>query len=177
MRSPRPIHEPEPHAAALACLRAGVDRDAGFIGGNTALHSAAKEGRMVGVLPHLLAAGADPNRRNCGDFTPLQEAAARMRGRVDVLLRLLAAGGDPNAHGFKGYTALHWATIAAFDRVRPLELLLASGADVAILNNDRNTPLDVARRRSSRYPRAPVAGKVIDLLAAAGRQHGAAGTR
>ena len=95
-------------------MRAGGDPDAGFIYGNTALHSAAHGGRGAEALQHLLAAGGDVNsKRNDGD-TPVHLAAER--GRVAVLRRLLAAGGDPNIQGFKDYTPLHWATIGRLCR-------------------------------------------------------------
>ena len=176
MKTPRPIPPPVSAALAHAPLRAGADPGVEDKYGHTALHDAVSAACLAEVVQHLLAAGADPNSRNNAGDTPVHFAARGLR--VGVLRRLLAAGGDPNAHGFNGHTALHWASIFACNSVQAVELLLAAGGDVTSLNNDGKSPLDEARdNRDWRHPRPPVAGLVVDLLEAAGRQHDAAGAQ
>jgi len=69
----------------------------GQYGGWTALHDAAKRGR-VEIVRLLLAHGADPNAREEGDNTyPLHWAAAA--GNFGVMSALLDAGGDVHGAG------------------------------------------------------------------------------
>jgi ankyrin repeat protein len=50
-------------------------------------------GRHPALVARLLAAGADPDARQEGGFTPLMGAAGA--GRADLASALLAAGADP----------------------------------------------------------------------------------
>ena len=105
--------------------------------GETALHLAARRGRLAEIKA-LLAAGADPNARNgAAKETPLHFAAKR--GRASALKALLAAGADPKAPNRYGETPLHWA---AGEGHGPLvAALLAAGADPKAPNRYRETPL------------------------------------
>ena len=105
--------------------------------GETALHLAARRGRLA-ELKALLAAGADPNARNgAAKETPLHFAAKR--GRASALKALLAAGADPNARDRRGEAPLHWA---AGEGHGPLvAALLAAGADPKAPNKHGETPL------------------------------------
>ena len=67
-----------------------------------ALHSAAAGGSTE-VVERLLQAGADPNARQRGGYTPLHAAAAA--GRLDMLRALLSHGADPSAVTDDGKTA------------------------------------------------------------------------
>ena len=105
--------------------------------GETALHLAARRGRLA-EIKGLLAAGADPNARNgAAKETPLHFAAKR--GRASALKALLAAGADPNARDRRGEAPLHWA---AGEGHSPLvAVLLAAGADPKAPNRHGETPL------------------------------------
>ena len=105
--------------------------------GETALHLAARRGRLA-EIKGLLAAGADPNARNgVAKETPLHFAAKR--GRASALKALLAAGADPNARDRRGEAPLHWA---AGEGHSPLvAALLAAGADPKAPNRHGETPL------------------------------------
>ena len=52
-----------------------------------------------------LEAGADPNERADGGWTPLYFA-----GSAEAVTALLEAGADPMARSLHGGTPLHWAT-------------------------------------------------------------------
>jgi ankyrin repeat protein len=93
------------HPAAVRLL---VDRgaDVRAVSANPsrlqALHSAAAGGHTE-IAGLLLAAGADPNARQRGGFTPLMAAAA---GGDEPLVDVLIDGGaDPTARGDDGKTA------------------------------------------------------------------------
>ncbi|KAK2037554.1 ankyrin, partial [Colletotrichum somersetense] len=59
--------------------------------GNTALHTAVANGKLVVVL-RLLSYGADPNVENAIGWTPVH-VAVRM-GSVDLVEALVTHGGD-----------------------------------------------------------------------------------
>ena len=68
------------------------------------------------VVKALLAAGAEVNARDDGDWTPLH-CAARWSRNPEILEVLLAAGADPDAKNRDGRTPLYWAS-----RRQPLEI-------------------------------------------------------
>jgi uncharacterized protein len=68
--------------------------------------SAAAAGAME-ALDVLLAAGADPDSRQAGGYTPLMSAA--MLGNLRMAQRLLAAGADPSLRSDDGRTAADFA--------------------------------------------------------------------
>ena len=72
----------------------------------TALHSAAanREPELsLRMVETLLRSGADPNVKQHGGWTPLQQAAAH--GRTQIVNVLLAHGADPAARSDDGKTA------------------------------------------------------------------------
>ncbi|GAA3218168.1 ankyrin repeat domain-containing protein [Actinocorallia longicatena] len=92
------------------------------------------------VVEALLLAGANPNRKESGDWTPVKWAV--VGGHIGVLTRLLAFGARPLQEGRQ--TSL-WlaADRGAVDVVR---MLLNAGADPRAVNESGETALDAALR-------------------------------
>lgn len=74
--------------------------------GGTLLHVAAKRNR-AGLCRWLLRLGADVNRTDIRDMTPLHHAA--WHGAADAARLLIAGGADPNAKDWKERTPLDLA--------------------------------------------------------------------
>ena len=139
-------------------------------GGWTALHEAARLGRLDDVRA-LLKSGADPNARESGDNTfPLHWAAANRH--VEIARALLDAGGDP--HGTDDVhelDAIGWATFfrsengAAGERPEVAALLVERGAkhhifsaisigDPALVRRVAQDNPGALERRMSRFERS-----------------------
>jgi ankyrin repeat protein/catechol 2,3-dioxygenase-like lactoylglutathione lyase family enzyme len=136
-------------------------------GGWTALHAAARDGRLD-VVRLLLAHGADPNAREAGDNTyPLHWAAAHRH--VEVVRALLDAGGDPHGAGdLHELDAIGWATYfhpssgQRGERPEVAQLLVERGArhhaysamslgDLELLRSVVEQDPDALERRMSRF--------------------------
>ncbi|VDP70269.1 unnamed protein product [Echinostoma caproni] len=74
------------------------------------LHNACSFGHLE-VVHLMLAAGSDPNARDCWNYTPLHEAA--IKGKVEVCILLLQAKADPQARNLDGKTPIELAEGAA----------------------------------------------------------------
>jgi uncharacterized protein len=74
---------------------------------NQPLHAALALGRNQETMELLLAAGADPNARQTGGFTPIFSAAAA--NRRDLAKILIAHGADPTIQNDFGQTAAGFA--------------------------------------------------------------------
>ena len=85
--------------------RRGRRRGRGWMTG-TALHSAAS-GDHVAIARLLVEAGADPNARQSGGWTPLHSAAHN--GNAELVALLLAHGADPTATNDEGTSVLAMA--------------------------------------------------------------------
>ena len=126
-------------------LEHGAKADAQIPGGWTALHvAAATDAVEIGKL--LLKAGASPNAVAQGNMAPLHLAAAL--GCTNMAELLLQNGADINLvlsqqGGYSRNTPLHWA--AHIGKLDAFKLLLAHGADLNVLNQQNQTPLDLAR--------------------------------
>ena len=103
-----------------------VDVNVSEADGTTALHWAAHQGDLES-LQLLLASGAEPDRPNRYDVTPLALACAR--GSAPIVEALLDAGADPNMSLPEGETVLMAA--ARTGDVDVLRLLVAHGAEVS----------------------------------------------
>lgn len=103
-------------------LDKGVDADAGNSSGATALHLAAKYGRLE-IVKLLLAKNASVTAKENGGATPLHEAinAKEPANRVAIVKLLLEKGADVNAASGIGVTPLMLAY-----SVKPFEPELAA---------------------------------------------------
>ena len=97
----------------------------------------------------LLAAGANPNLEQLGDFGHVEPGVSRTPLQLAVesdiayfVARLLEAGADVNAWGSQNLTALH--TAAQKGAVDCAPLLIDAGANVNALSSNGSTPLDTA---------------------------------
>ena len=113
-----------------------------------------------GVMRALADGGADPRFVMEDGRTPLMAAVAARRRRepglapnpaederlvLEAARTAIGAGVDVNAADAAGNTALHTAARRRLDTV--VRLLADSGADLAALNDNGQSPIDVARRR------------------------------
>ena len=110
----------------------------------------------------LLAAGADPDRTNKYDQTPLHRAAEY--DRTAAIISLLAAGADPNAQDINGYTALHCAV--RMGAPESTAVLLQSGAEVDIKDAAGASVFDIARDAADK----PILALLAAVPAAGPRQ-------
>ena len=146
------------HAAAAAghrrtvelLLLNGADPAATDGGGHTPLYALANECALpegAGIIPPLLAAGADLNV--CGGVkrcTPLHMAARR--GTVPIAAALLDHGANIEARDSLGETPLRRAVNC--NRQGVAALLVSRGADVGSKSTKGLTPLDAARTDAMR---------------------------
>ncbi|XP_055543762.1 uncharacterized protein LOC129729275 [Wyeomyia smithii] len=115
--------------------------DAANSEGWTALHYAAKEGKIE-TIKTLLTAGANVDATTEDGDTALMIASEF--GRINVVHTLLERDENINATNSKGWTALHYA--AEQGRVRTIQKLLTTGANVDATANNGDTPLIVAAK-------------------------------
>ncbi|KAH8073762.1 hypothetical protein JL720_10833 [Aureococcus anophagefferens] len=135
--------EEQTSACVRACFRqrraTGVGADASF-NDSTPLHVAVGEGELD-CARALLAAGADPNARDCEGRTPLHQIEYKCS--ADLAGAVLDAGGDPKATDRRGWTPLHCAAaMMAVDAAAAL----ARGADPDAAAADGLTAVAIAAR-------------------------------
>ncbi len=130
-------------------LDAGVSPESALPGGETALMTAARTGKLEAVRA-LLDAGADPNLAEESGQTALMWAAAD--GHEAVVRELIARGADAQASLQSGFTPFFFAVRNG--RIGVVEALLEVGVDV-------NAPF--SPKRINR--KAPPAGSGALLLA------------
>jgi ankyrin repeat protein len=96
---------------------------------NKALLSAAEVDQVFGIVPMLIAAGADVNVRNAKGETPLLRASRNGWYKTEQpdVLALLNAGADPDIGDNNGTTSLMRA--AVYNSPETVKLLLAHGAN------------------------------------------------
>ena len=118
------------------------------------LTKAAADGDAKAVK-ELLAAGADPNKRNKRGELPLSSVSkwpwfpgrrpTMSSARVPIVDALLAAGANPNATNKDGTTPLFWAAAGADgskDQNFPIaQRLIAAGADAKMTLKKNHSPL------------------------------------
>ena len=130
----------------------GADVNARGLDGTSVLHAAAY-GAAVRAAALLIDKGADVNAIDLKGRTPLHMAAASpFRHDAQIIEFLLAHGAKINAKDGEGDTPLHAVvgtlldpniSEAAVDKVA--EMLVAHGADDKAMNNDKQTPCDLAK--------------------------------
>jgi ankyrin repeat protein len=116
-------------------LDAGADPNTSLRGGETALMTAARTGRM-GPVEALFAHGADVNAKEASQQTALMWAAAE--GHADVVRYLIKAGADFRSPLDSGFTPLLFAVREG--RAEVAKALLAAGADVNEATRPTRTP-------------------------------------
>lgn len=118
-----------------------------------ALFNAALKGDEAN-LGRLLAAGADPNRKNRFGRAPLH--AASLKGHLECDRLLLAKKPEVNIKDRTNRTPLHFASAGGHDTV--VELLLANGADGEINARDQKGQTSLHLAAAGGYV------KVVQLL-------------
>ena len=134
----------------IGCIESGADVDATIAsektdGWFTPLHYTSHHGN-VAATKALIDSGANPTPRSDSGETPLHFAAYENIAGIGVIL--INSGADIDATEDEyGWSPLHtaaWANSAVFART-----LIRLGADIDIIDNNGNTPLDLARRNNS----------------------------
>jgi cytohesin len=120
-----------------ALMKAGADPALRDSRGNTALHYAAGNKR---ILELLLASKPNVNVTNQDGDTPLHWAACA--ADIEPATLLLAAGANVNAVNAKGQTPLHLVSWKQNEAMA--QLLLTHKADPNLRDKEGKTPLDVA---------------------------------
>ncbi|MCL2103575.1 MAG: ankyrin repeat domain-containing protein [Kiritimatiellaeota bacterium] len=100
----------------------------GLIGGETALHQVAQWTKNVDLLTYLVALGADINKKDQWDQTPLLYAA-RENENLDILKFFVDQGADPNAKNKYGESPIRFAA-EQNKNAKIIEFLIEKGADV-----------------------------------------------
>lgn len=138
------------HAARLGwlemvglLLKAGADPGARSDLEGSALHSAAGAYKQnaVAVIKLLLDHGANVDIRQPIKGTPLMMSVKS--GNIELVRLLLSRGADPNAVSF-GESVLHIAAASTECKAEMIDLLLQAGADPQVLDDDGETPYQVA---------------------------------
>lgn len=114
---------------------------------STPLHYAVLGGNIK-IVRFLLAQGAVVDAENVFKESPLHWACKL--GKEEVILCLLSHQASPNVQDSEGNTPMHWA--AEYDHEHVVRLLNLNGGRPSrtTRNEDRHTPLEVARLHSSR---------------------------
>jgi cytohesin len=130
----------------------------------TPLHAAAQRGHED-IAQLLITRGADMEARDAFGRTPLHIAAWEDRAGVAAVLLARGAQVDADTRSDNpnhGMTALHYAAHRGCRKTA--EVLLKHGAQVNAVTYNKETPLDIARQEKR--------DRMVDLLTAAGGQHG-----
>jgi len=128
-------------AMAQLLINAGVDPKYKTNENDTALHKACRN-CLADVVGVLLDNGLDVEAKGKFNMRPIHSAASSISGDARPVLKLLLEhGADVNSRGFEGQTALHECVM--FNRLDNAALLLSRGADPNVLNDKKQTALDL----------------------------------
>ncbi|XP_049945200.1 26S proteasome non-ATPase regulatory subunit 10-like [Schistocerca serialis cubense] len=132
---------------------AGASLEVGDSDCETPLFMAGSEGRVEAVR-WLLKVGAQADRRNYYEQTPLHKAAERGHASVIDLLVAACASACADVTDNGGDTPLHLS--AEHGHLEATRALLQAGADRGVKNEEQRTPLDVAIKHNRQ--------EVVDIL-------------
>jgi ankyrin repeat protein len=96
--------------------------------------------RSPAIFRFLLNAGADPNRKDTYEGTPLMETARR---DTELMRSLLDKGANPNIYDDRGWSAL--LNAVETQNVEAINMLIGHGADVNHRDRDGWSAYDEAR--------------------------------
>ena len=125
--------------ATKILIRNGADPNEYGDGNVLAIHNAKPE-----VTKYLLSKGAEVNRIGAEECTPLMhEVYMHNYENINILIE---NGADINYQSkYDGYTSLHWA--ARKGDLKIVKLLLNNGAKISSVNNENQTPKDLAKEK------------------------------
>lgn len=133
-------------AMVVQLIKRGADYNILDGEGCNALHLAAQFGHTA-IVAYLVAKGIDIDASDANGMTALMWSAYRV-SKVDPTRLLLTLGSSLKKADYKHKnTALHWAVYAR--NMTAITLLLEAKADVDVLNNNNESPLDMARKYQS----------------------------
>ena len=138
------LHRQDDNLAQLL-LDHGANPNVSDVNGSTTLHEASSQGRTT-FVKLLFEYGANVDARDKRGETALHKAARW--GYLEVVQLLLDHGADTNAKGDNLWTSLHEAAWSG--NLQVVDLLLKSGADAHALNEEGETPFQLASREN--YP-------------------------
>ena len=123
--------------------------------GDTLLHIACKKSNRT-MVECLLKHGADVAAIGKYNYIPLHWAAKQ--GKNKTVRLLIRYGSDVLAKNYKGNTALHLAAKQNWTKTAKtlLKTLLKDGGDMEVVNNENETPLNLAQKYNHE--------KIIDLI-------------
>ena len=127
-------------AAILHAMDQGQSVDTSTVGGQTALHSAAKSGDAE-LMEALLDRGAQLDKADSDGWTPLMSAVHNHHDAAAELL--VARGANVNLRNDDGRTALIIAAMNGSSSI--VSLLVTHGADVSIRDEHGKSAADYAR--------------------------------
>jgi len=154
-------------ALARGIIQSGINPHARNEFSRTPLHMAASIG-LAGVIPDLVAAGAQLQPEGAAGETPLTMAV--VHEHPGCVRALLAAGADiDHKDEENGWTPLFWATLMSSPRPGMAALLLDNGADPFIADNKGKKPADLAAQNVThdalRSPTLEDADKFVKVAA------------
>ncbi|XP_018328199.1 ankyrin repeat domain-containing protein 49-like [Agrilus planipennis] len=137
----------------LEVVKSLVLKDPGLVNvadkdGYTPLHRACYNNH-VEVVEFLLENGADISAKTLMLWQPLHSAC--QWNHKECVLRLIQHGADVNAASEGGQTPLHIATSHGTSYESVQLLLMHPYINPNILNNNKETPFDIAKRASNYY--------------------------
>lgn len=110
--------------------------------GKTLLTKAASRGHAP-EIELLLRRGASLDMKDRRGWTALLEAASW--GNTELVELLIRYGADVNAQDRNGNTPLHWAVTSFMGYPKMAQILLDAGSDLAIVNKNRISALDIVQ--------------------------------
>ena len=150
-----------------ALLASGADVNAKSEGGSTALQYAVEQGSLQ-MVQAVLAHHPERDVRDANGYTAFSKASFAYPRIIEALL---FAGANPNSTDHYGNTRLHDAVSGL--RKDIVELLVTNKADVNVMNNNRQTPLDLTQRGGSTPHRPTTDYAILDQIALFLIKHGA----